>query len=392
MSRRTVYIPYDPRTILNRAKRPDHWFWARYSAHPYLGCQHGCAFCYCREQKFSPHNDPEDFDHIIKVKANAPNLLLRALSRLPVDLIQTGDYQPVERKFGLSRRMLEICLQQGFPVLILERSPLVLRDLDLLSAIQDRSQAVVIFSIIYTQDSPRAAALRSLERLAPLPEKRLAAMEKIAAAGIMTGASLMPLLPGLCDTPENLESVIRSVSSHGGKFVLASSLTLAGRQKEFFLSRFGPLFPELLPTYHFLYPPASYEPAGIRWHETARKIRALCSRYGILDRMPRPVIPGEKRQLNKRIVETLANHSYTLEITDAPSHEVWAFRKAAWAVEDLQQDLRLVYSSMGLKGLENISGIGLEMAKTIETFIKASGSISAQNYSAPGENMLPIPG
>ena len=58
MPRRTVFLPYQPKTILNKGQRADHWFWTRYSAYPYLGCQHGCEFCYCRERKFCPHDDP----------------------------------------------------------------------------------------------------------------------------------------------------------------------------------------------------------------------------------------------------------------------------------------------------------------------------------------------
>ncbi len=125
MTRRTVFIPYRPKTILNKHKRADHWFWTRYSAYPFIGCQHGCEFCYCRERKYAPYDDPADFAYVIKVKENAPELLRRALARAAVDPVFTGDYQPAERKFGMSRRMLEVCLEAGFPVFVLERSPLV---------------------------------------------------------------------------------------------------------------------------------------------------------------------------------------------------------------------------------------------------------------------------
>src|SRR5512139_1632918 len=100
MSRRAVFQPYRPKTILNKGKRPDHWFWSRYSAYPYKGCQHGCLFCYCRERKYCPHDDPDDFAYVIQVKENAPELLRKSLSRLPVDVVCTGDYQAAERKFG----------------------------------------------------------------------------------------------------------------------------------------------------------------------------------------------------------------------------------------------------------------------------------------------------
>ncbi len=161
------FVAYSPKSILNKAKRADHWFWTRYSAYPYIGCQHGCAFCYCRERKYAPYDDPEDFAHLIKVKQNAPGLLRRALSRVPVDLVFTGDYQPAERKFQISRRMLEVCLELGFPVFVLERSPLVLRDLDLLQDINRRAPSVVAFSILTTPDAPSYAQVRQVERLAP---------------------------------------------------------------------------------------------------------------------------------------------------------------------------------------------------------------------------------
>lgn len=385
-NRRVTFLSYRPKTILNRAKRPDHWFWSRYSAHPYTGCQHGCAFCYCREQKFSPYDDPSDFDRLIRAKENAPDLLRRALSKAPVDAVMTGDYQPIERVYGLSRKMLQVCLDLGFPVLVLERSPLVLKDLDILKAIQERARAVVAFSIIYTQNSPDAKSLQNIERLAPPPEKRLAAMEKVAAAGILTGACMMPLLPAVCDNEENLAAVIKAVRDHGGQFVLASSLTLSDQQKDYFLREFGALFPDRLETYRQLYPPGAYSPVALPWQETARKIRTLCSQFGIFDRMPRSIIPGEKRALNRRLAEILANQAYALEINEAPPHTIWAYRKAAWAVEDLEQDIRLVYSSMGLKGLSAIPHIGAAFAKTIEALIH---NPSPSSLPHPGERPHP---
>ena len=83
--RKTTFVTYKPKTILNKHKRADHWFWTRYSAYPYVGCQHGCEFCYCREQKYSPYDDPDDFSHLIKVKENAADLLCRALKNAPLD-------------------------------------------------------------------------------------------------------------------------------------------------------------------------------------------------------------------------------------------------------------------------------------------------------------------
>ena len=371
MARRTVFVPYQPKTVLNKGKRADHWFWSRYSAYPYIGCQHACLFCYCREKHYCPFDDPNDFGYIVKVKENAPELLRKALSRLPIDVVITGDYQPAEKKFQISRRMLEVCLELGFPVSVLERSALVLRDLDLLKEINQRAPSVVFFSMISAPDSPAYERVREMENLAPRMEKRYAAMEQIARAGILTGSSMMPILPGLCDTDENLEATIRCTANHGGQFVLAGGLTLADQQRDYFFGVLHDRFPDLLPLYERMYPAGSY--GAVRSgdpHATGRRVRELCRQYGISDRMPRPIIPGDRRALNKRVVEALANQCYWQELDNAPGQRVWAYRKAAWAIEDLEQDVGLIYRQMGRKGLEGIENVGPRLAEVVERLIQ----------------------
>jgi DNA repair photolyase len=371
LSRRAVFQLYHPKTILNKSKRADHWFWTRYSAYPYIGCQHGCEFCYCRERKYTPYEDIEDFAYLIKVKENAPELLRRALSSTPVDLLFTGDYQPAERKFKLSRKMLEVCYELGFPVFILTRSPLVLRDLDLIQAINQKARAVVAFSLISTPGSPDYERIRQIERLAPVPQKRFQAMHELAAAGIQTGTCFMPILPVLCDRLANLESVIRWTADHGGQFVLAGGLTLADQQRAYFFDFLAQRFPNLLSRYERFYPPDSYAAAGGNWRKTALQIRELCNRFGIHDRMPRPVIPGDKYSLNKRVVELLARQAYDMELNGKALSQIWAYRRAAWAIEDLEQDLGLFYRMMGVKGLEKTPGIGPDLAKVIEKLLSS---------------------
>jgi DNA repair photolyase len=379
MSQRTRFVCYQPKTILNKGKRADHWFWTRYSAYPYLGCQHGCAFCYCRERKYIPHKpqvaeavyDPEvdDFSHLIKIKENAPQLLRNALGRVPLDIVFMGDYQPAERKFKLSRQMLEVCLELRFPVFVLTRSPLVLRDLDLFKAINQCSRVVVAFSIISTPDSPGYMHTSHMEGLAPTAEKRFVAMEQIAKEGILTGTVAMPLLPGLCDDDHNLQALALWTARHGGKFILGSGLTLADQQKEFFMRILRQNHPDLVSLYTHLYPAGSYSQAQ-PWRKVGLRIREYCQRENISDRMPRPVIPGEKRCLNKRIVEQLANKVYTLELEQGNPNRIWSYRKAAWAVEDLEQDIELVYRTMGVKGLESIPNVSAQIAMEIESILR----------------------
>jgi DNA repair photolyase len=208
-----------------------------------------------------------------------------------------------------------------------------------------------------------------MEGLAPTAEKRFAAMEKLAAAGIPTGICAMPLLPGLCDTRLNLEAVVRATADHGGQFVLASSLTLADQQRAYFFNVLNQRFPDLLASYTHLYPPGSYAPAQYNWRRVALTVRELCEKYAIRDRQPRPIIPGDKRSMNRKVVEVLAEKVYSLELEDAPAQQVWAYRKAAWAVEDLEQDIGLVDRMMGLKGLQSIPDVGPALAVEIQSII-----------------------
>jgi DNA repair photolyase len=339
------------------------------------------VFCYCRERKYLPHKPQEidavydaevdEFSHLIKIKENAPQLLRKALARMPVDTVFTGDYQPAERRFKLSRQMLEVCLELGFPVFVLTRSPLVLRDLDLFKAINQRSRVVVAFSIISTPESAEYKRTSKMEGLAPTADKRFGAMEQLAKADILTGTVAMPLMPGLCDDDQNLLALAQWTAGHGGKFVLGGGLTLADHQKEFFMRALRQNCPNLLPMYERSYPAGSYSQVQ-PWRNVGLHIREFCQQAGISDRIPRPIIPGEKRALNKRIVEQLANQCYWMELENAHSPRVWAYRKAAWAIEDLEQDVGLVYHTMGAKGLKNIPNVSTPIVREIEGLINAA--------------------
>jgi len=295
------------------------------------------------------------------------------LNRVPVDLIFIGDYQPVERKYKISRKMLEVCRDLGFPVFVLERSPLVLRDLDIIQSINAIAPSAVAFSIISTSTSPNYEKVHWLEHLAPPAPERFGIIEKFAATGILTGTCMMPILPGLCDDKNNLEAIIRSTADHGGKFVLASGLTLVDQQRNYFFNVLNDRFPDLLAFYQNLYPPGSYAPSGGQWRKIGLQIRELCDKYGIDDRLPRPIIPGDKHALNKRIVEKLADELYDMDINNKPNYQVWAYRKAAWAIEDLEQDIGLIYRTMGLKGLQSIPNLGASISRIVDKWIKAGG-------------------
>jgi hypothetical protein len=194
-------------------------------------------------------------------------------------------------------------------------------------------------------------------------------MSKLAERGIPTGTCLMPILPGISDDDQTLSDIVRWTAAHGGSFVLCGGLTLADQQRDYFFNVLSERFPDLLDHYQRLYPPSSYGPAGWKRNEIALKVRGYCQEHGIRDRIPRPVIPGEKRALNKCVVEALADRIYEMEMHGEPAAKVWAYRKAAWAVEDLEQDIALVYGTMGLKGLESIPDVGPRMGREVEQIL-----------------------
>lgn len=359
-------VPYKAKKLLNTYKHIDGgWFWNKHSAYPYVGCQFGCEFCYEREPKYLPYPDPDDFDKVIKIKLNAPELLRRELSRAPVDLVSTGDYQPAERQFKLSRQLLEVAFEMGFPVLILERSPMVTRDLDLIEAIDRESFAAVLFSV---SSADSKSAKKAFEPKSPAVKLRYKAMEKIASQGILTGTALMPVLPFISDSEANLEAVVKMTKDHGGSFVLAGGLTLSGYQRERYLSVVAKNYPELIPRYDELYD-ANYQPSSAYWVEIASKVRGLCYKHGIGDRMPR-WIPQGQLAVNKRIAEKLFLKVYELELAMQNRHIIWAYRKAAWAIDELDRRIERMYTAQGIQGLLAIPNIGSQLAGEIEAMLQ----------------------
>jgi len=304
-------------------------------------------------------SDP--FSQYIKVKTNAPELLRKELSRAEKDVIMVGDYQPAEGKYGLSREMLKVCAELGFPTMVLEKSPLVLKDLDVMSEINERAWTCVMFSIV-RGDSEGYGEI--FEPCAPRIEGRFKAMRKIANAGILTGTAFMPILPYVCDDDSNLEAVVRKTAENGGKFVLAAGLTMSGAQATYFTEALRKHDPDLVEKYAKLYGGA-YSSLDAKYSgRIGLKVRELCAKYSISDRMPR-YIPAGPCETNKRVAEEIFTKCYLLELESAPSFKVWAYRRAGWTVDELDQDILTIYKKQGLSGLKALPNIG----PSIATFI-----------------------
>lgn len=171
-----------------------------YVINPYTGCQHNCSYCYARFMKrFTGHTEP--WGQFVDVKVDAPDLLRREITKKKPDRVWVSGvcdpYQPLEAKYKLTRQCLEILVQNNWPVTIQTRSPLVLRDIDILKRGSDFE---VGFSITTADDSIR----RLFEPNAPPIKERVRAIDELHQAGIRTFVMIAPILPGA----ENLAEIL----------------------------------------------------------------------------------------------------------------------------------------------------------------------------------------
>jgi len=231
------------RDILSRNDSPDLPF--RWSLNPYRGCFHACAYCYARpSHEYWGFGAGTDFDSKIIVKHEASQLLRRTFLKpswkgeLIVFSGNTDCYQPLEAVYGLTRACLEVCAEFRNPVAVITKSALVMRDVDVLVRLRRDAYVRVFFSIPFAD----AETARKVEPGAPSPAKRFAAMKALSAAGIPTGLSIAPVIPGLNedDMPELLTRA-REAGAEDAVYVL---LRLPGSVQAVFLERMTAAFPD----------------------------------------------------------------------------------------------------------------------------------------------------
>ncbi len=363
------YEAYEAKSMINKMRHVDDWFWNRYTINPYRGCAHGCIYCDARANQYRLS---ETFDHIIFVKGNAVAVLERQLPRLKRDVVAMGgvcdSYQPIEKKRGLTREVVEVLCHHQFPVEVLTKSDLVLHDLELYEEINDQRWACVFFTIT-TFDRQLS---ERFEPGAPPPEKRLAAMSEVAKAGLTTGIAMMPLLPGISDDDDNITDIVKRVRDAGAQFVLGAGLTLKeGVQRDRYMAFLELHYPHEVELYERLYGD-SFETRGSYGPQLLRRVREICVQHDIPDRMARPILPGDPLAINKRIGEKLFLRAYDLTLEEASSYRLWAYRKAAWAIEEMEEDIDSIYRREGVRGLQSIKGVGKSLAREIEGWLQPS--------------------
>ncbi len=293
-ARGTRFVAIPVRSVLNTAASTRMGFW---SLNPYVGCEFGCAYCYARDtHRYTVERagaaagpadpdglDPADaFERRILVKTDAAAVLARTLDPRRLDgepLVigtATDPYQPAERRFRLTRGILEALLGwRGLELGIITKSPLVTRDLDLLGSLAGQHDLSVNISLA-THD---AALARRLEPRSPIPAARLRALRALTGAGIHAGLLMAPVIPGLTDSHAALDRLIGAAKAAGAAYVVGSPLRLGPASRSRFLPLLEREFPELVRRYrrHF----GRGENVSRAYHDAlAARIRAVKRTHG----------------------------------------------------------------------------------------------------------------
>jgi DNA repair photolyase len=271
-----------------------------WSLNPYMGCVHRCTFCYVRAFELRADRPfDERYGTSIRVKVNVAEVLRRELARPSWQRegvaigAATDPYQPAEGKYRLTRACLEALADFSNPFSIITRSPLIVRDLGVLTRAAARADVSVTFSVP-TLD--REVWRRTEPGTAP-PHQRLRALSRLVDAGIRTSVGMAPILPGISDRPDQLAAVVRAAREAGACGVWANTLFLKPGTREHFFECLARDWPELLPEYERLYGGRAYLPAA----ESApvrKAVKELAEEHGVRDRRRiRPAPPPEPEQL-----------------------------------------------------------------------------------------------
>jgi DNA repair photolyase len=256
------YFTLPAKSLLNRclSNRGLPFTW---TINPYRGCEFACKYCYARyTHEFMEMRDGAEFEQKIYVKQHVADLLRRELRRVkpgePIALgTATDPYQPAERRYEVTRSILEECARhRGFELGIVTKSNLVVRDIDMLRAVAQNNT----LSIHITVTTLNVDLARILEPRAPRPDLRIDAVRRLSAAGFTVGVSCSPVLPGITDAPADLEAVVRAASEAGARHIFAGPLFLKPCSAAIFLPFVEQHFPHLVENYRERYHDRAFLP------------------------------------------------------------------------------------------------------------------------------------
>ncbi len=258
---RVEYREEPCKAALNRVKgMPFEW-----SLNPYMGCAHRCTFCYVRAFELRAERPSGDeYGRSIRVKINVAEVLRHELARRTWkhDDVAIGaatdPYQPAEGRYKLTRACLEALRDARNPFHLITRSPMVVRDLDVLVDAASRAALSITFSVPTLDEN----VWRKTEPGTPPPRQRLRAVRELVDAGIKAGVGIAPVLPGISDRPDQLRAVVEAAREAGATGIWANVLYLKPGTREHFLAELARDWPDHAERYEQLYANRSYLPAA----------------------------------------------------------------------------------------------------------------------------------
>lgn len=271
----------EARTIISARHENSQWFGIDYNMNIYKGCSHGCIYCDSRSDCYGV----EDFDRV-RAKRNALDMIRRELrTKRKKGVVGTGamsdPYNPLEKEYNLTRGALEIIDSLGFGAAIATKSSLILRDTDILRQIAKHSPVIVKITVTAARDE----LSRKVEPGVSVSSERFRAIKELSEAGIFTGVLLMPLLPFIEDTEDNISEIIELAHKNGAKFIYpAFGVTLRNNQRQWYYTKLDELFPGLKAKYISTYGD-SYECRSKNSKKLWALFKSRCDEYGILYRM-----------------------------------------------------------------------------------------------------------
>jgi DNA repair photolyase len=275
------YFTLPVRSLLNRCtgvRMPFTW-----TINPYRGCEFACKYCYARyTHEFMDMKDGVDFEQKIFVKQHAADLLRQELHHVkPGEEIAIGTatdpYQPAERRFEVTLAILqELARHRGLEIGVVTKSNLIVRDVDVLQQIAKNNRLFVNITIT----TLKTDLARILEPRAPRPDLRLGAVRELNQAGVNAGVICAPVLPGITDSPRDLEALVRATAEAGGKYIFANSLFLKPCSAAVFLPLLEMEFPQLVENYRRRYNGRAFLPASYR-KPLSQLMARLRQKYGI---------------------------------------------------------------------------------------------------------------
>jgi DNA repair photolyase len=278
--RSVQYFELPTRRLLHRTTERMPFAW---TINPYRGCEIGCKYCYARyTHEFMELSGSRDFERKIYAKQFVRATLAAELRKTPREEAiaigtATDPYQPAERRFGLTREILEVFAgEKGRHLSVTTKSDLMLRDIELFRTIS-RANVFHVNITITTLDEDLA---RLLEPRAPRSELRLAAVKALAEAGIVVGVFPNPIMPLLTATEESLDALAAAVARAGASFMAGGLLFLKPCAKEVFFPFLEKHFPALLPRYEELFRRGAFL-RGEYAHEVAERVRRARARHGL---------------------------------------------------------------------------------------------------------------